>query len=85
MLGWIDAKIKDLPRGILPGSGALHRDVRKRAQREQLLAALKLIAVMPEAAAFRRDQQVKAAAERDPAWMTNDAEPGALSARSGGP
>ena len=83
-LSWINAKIKEVPRGILSRPSALHRDVRITARREQLLPALKSIAGMPEPAAFRRDQEVKAVAQGYPARMADHAEPGALRGRAEG-
>ena len=60
LAGRIEARFKELPRGVTSSLGGLERDVPIAAERDQLLPAFKLIAVMPVSAAFRHDQKVEA-------------------------
>ena len=55
----IDARFKQLPRGVASRPGALDRDVGIAPQGKLLLPTFKAIAVMPVPAALRTDLKVR--------------------------
>lgn len=71
-ISWVNTRGKQPPCCLVSGSGAFRWYLRITAQCEHSLAALESIAVPPVAAAFRRNQQVKAATKGDLPRIAND-------------